>query len=516
MTNTRVYIWALVLVLAGVGLCAYKARVLGLPLSPNEQGSVWIVEARATFDARGKVLASLVLPNDPVGFELLDEQFISREFGLAVGEQEGQRRATWSKRRSRGAQTLYYQATLRRNPQDNVEAASKVAYPDKPDYPDQIGPAVETLLSQVRDQSVDTASFTQQLILHMNRSVNDPSVSVLRESANSDDAFAQRIVYILAGARIPARVVYVLPLAHGLLGAQLQPWLEVHNSERWLAFDPRTGQRGIPENMLIWQRNAEPTLQVEGGHSVELQFSARHELRDALDLARSTASHQQSRVIEFSLLGLPIHTQNVYETLLTVPLGAFLVVLLRNVIGFATFGTFMPVLIALAFRETELAWGLVLFSTVVALGLAIRFYLEHLKLLLVPRLASVLIIVILLMLIISIITFQLGLGRGLSVALFPMVILAMTIERMSIVWEEHGGRDAIIRGLGSLSVAVLAYLTMSNDRLEHLAFVFPELLLVVLAATLLLGRYTGYRLTEFWRFRAVLKSPAKPDSKATT
>lgn len=504
MTNTRVYVWALVLALAGVGICAYKVRALGLPLTPNEQGAVWIVEARATFNSNGKVLANLILPQDPLGFELLDEQYISREFGLAVEQQEGERRVTWSKRRSRGPQTLYYQATLRRNPQDNAEAPSKVAFPEKPDYPEHIGPAVETLLSSARGKSVNTASFTQQLILQMNRNVSDPSVSVLRESANSDQAFAQQMVYILAGARIPARVIYVLPLAHGLLGGQLQPWLEVHNQERWLVFDPRTGERGLPDNMLIWQRSAAPTLQVEGGNSVELQFSARHDLRDALDLARSTASHQQSRVIEFSLLGLPIHTQNVYETLLTVPLGAFLVVLLRNVVGFATFGTFMPVLIALAFRETELAWGLLLFSTVVALGLGIRFYLEHLKLLLVPRLASVLIIVILLMLIISIITFQLGMGRGLSVALFPMVILAMTIERMSIVWEEHGGRDAIIRGLGSLSVAVLAYLTMSNDQMEHLAFVFPELLLVVLSATLLLGRYTGYRLTEFWRFRSAL------------
>jgi hypothetical protein len=37
---------------------------------------------------------------------------------------------------------------------------------------------------------------------------------------------------------------------------------------------------------------------------------------------------------------------------------------------------------------------------------------------------------------------------------------------------------------------------------QHLAFVFPELLLVVLAAMLLLGRYTGYRLSELVRFRS--------------
>jgi len=180
------------------------------------------------------------------------------------------------------------------------------------------------------------------------------------------------------------------------------------------------------------------------------------------------------------------------------------VVLLRNVIGIKTFGTFMPILIALAFRETELLWGIILFTTLIALGLLFRFYLEYLKLLLVPRLASVLIIVVMLMLIISVVSYKLGFDRGLSLALFPMVIITMSIERMSLVWEEFGSVEAIKQGVGSLMVAVLGYLAMSSRYLGHLVFTFPEVLLIILAGSLLLGRYTGYRLTELWRFRNAL------------
>jgi hypothetical protein len=152
-----------------------------------------------------------------------------------------------------------------------------------------------------------------------------------------------------------------------------------------------------------------------------------------------------------------------------------------------------------------LLWGIVLFSVVVALGLSIRLYLEHLKLLVVPRLASVLFVVVLLMALLSILTYKLGLERGLSVALFPMVILTMTIERMSIVWEERGAIEALQQGLGSLVVAAIAYLIMTIKQVEHLAFVFPELLLVLLAGTLLLGRYYGYRLLELRRFKQLVK-----------
>ena len=139
------------------------------------------------------------------------------------------------------------------------------------------------------------------------------------------------------------------------------------------------------------------------------------------------------------------------------------------------------------------------------MGLTVRFYLDQLKLLLVPRLASVLIVVVIFMAALSVLTHGLGIHSGLSVGLFPMVIMTMTIERMSIVWEERGPGEAIISGLGSLLTAALAFLVMNIRLVEHLVFVFPELLLVLLAVTLLLGRYSGYCLMDLYRFRALAR-----------
>jgi uncharacterized membrane protein len=59
--------------------------------------------------------------------------------------------------------------------------------------------------------------------------------------------------------------------------------------------------------------------------------------------------------------------------------------------------------------------------------------------------------------------------------------------------------------LGSIAIAALAYLAMGQPNLQHLIFVFPEMLLVLLALTLVLGRYSGYRLTELYRFRALAR-----------
>ena len=308
---------------------------------------------------------------------------------------------------------------------------------------------------------------------------------------------------VLALAGVPARVVHGIALKEQKERLPVVHWLEIYNQKWWQAIDPVTGAPGIPDNYLAWWRGPSEPGQVNRRQRPARDPVRTRELEAAISTAVVRGQIKKPLLLNFSLLSLPLHSQQVYRILLMVPVGGFLLVILRNIIGISTFGTFMPVLIALAFRETQLLWGIVLFSALVALGLTIRFYLDRLKLLLVPRLAAVLIVVVILMALMSIFTNRLGIERGLSVALFPMVILTMTIERMSIVWEERGPYEAIKQGLGSLGAAALAYLVMHNREVQHLFFVFPELLLVLLAATLLLGRYSGYRLVELWRFKVL-------------
>jgi len=277
----------------------------------------------------------------------------------------------------------------------------------------------------------------------------------------------------------------------------------VHDGDQWLYFNPATGESNLPDRFLVWWRGNEPLVNVEGGSNVEVDFAIQENHLDAVAIAETQVSQRGASAVGVSLYSLPIQTQAVYAVLLMIPIGALVMVVMRNIVGVDAFGTFMPVLIALAFRETKLLWGVVLFTTLVALGLSIRFLLDRLRLLLVPRLSAVLIVVVILMMLISLASHRMGMETGLSVALFPMVIIAMTIERMSVVWEERGAIDAMRAGLGSLFVAIAAYIFMGMAWLEHLIFTFPELLLVILALVVLAGRYTGYRLTELRRFKAL-------------
>lgn len=505
MKNLHIKVLATFLCIIGCSLAFYKYHELGFPLVPKESTEAWTVEARISFQAHpGPTKVSFFIPGDMPGFTTLDEDFISSNYGLAIANNEDLRTAHWAVRRVAGEQVLYYRVELA--PVNELTRGSTVVppYPEAPHYDEPYRAAILSLLDQVRSQSADVFTFTQELLKRVNTALPDKNVEALLGWRRNDEEWVRELIRILAGARIPARMVSVLELKDGVRYGSLVPWLEVHNGQEWIAFNPKTGTPGYNHETLLWRVGQSPLVTVEGGEPAEVEFSMVKQSRALVSVVEQRARQVDSKLMEFSLFSLPVHSQNVFRIILLLPVGALLVALMRNLIGIKTFGTFMPILIALAFRETQLLAGLILFVALVSIGLAIRFYMERLHLLLVPRLAAVLTIVILVAAVLSIVLNKLGIQQGVSIALFPVVILAMTIERMSLVWEEHGPTEAIQQGMGSLFVAALGYVIMNLSIVMHWVFVFPEVHLVILACLLLLGRYTGYRLSELWRFRSEL------------
>jgi len=506
MNRRHLYGLTIALSVFALVLFLYKALVLGFPLTPGDVAQRWDVETRLRFVAEGgAVKASLSLPAGTPTLLMVDERFVSRGYGLSTKRVEGSRRAIWTQRKAKGEQVLYYRATLQLANSPEAGVSNKTP-PIRPLT--LVGSelaAAQAILEHVRGHSADNETLILQLLERLHPSSRNADAEVLLGSSPTPKKTIAAAAQVLAMADLPARTAWGLLLFQERYHVPPQPWLQVFDAGTWRTFHLATDEQGLPEDLLLVGYGEGPLVSVEGGHSAAALWSVRRNEEAALTAALERGRLLSRQFIDFSLFNLPLETQQVYRVLMLIPLGAFLLVLLRNVVGIKTFGTFMPVLIALAFRETQLLWGILLFVMLVGIGLAIRFYLEQLKLLLVPRLGALLIIVVVLMAVLSVLSHKLGLERGLSVALFPMVIITMTIERMSIVWEERGAAEALQQGLGSLLVATLGYLLMFNHWAEHLIFVFPELLLFLLAATLLLGRYSGYRLLELRRFKVLAR-----------
>jgi len=481
----------------------FKVVRLGYPPLPETESIAWSLQARVQLTPEsGAVRASLLLPARPSGYSVAQENFISRGFGLTLEEDVYSRRAEWAIRRLREPKTLYYRALI-------IPDTRRMAFAARPDYPaapqldEPFSAALKDIVDEVRSESADTESFAAAMLARLTGAEPDENMELFLADVGSRGEDTVRLAQtLLAGAHIPTLQLHGLTLNdEDVQRAGIETLLAVYNGDDWLVFNPLTGQQGLPDDFFIWWTGDEDLVTVRGAHLKDLQLSARQRLKSTLELAQQRAELQNSRIRFISILQLPIQTQAVYEILLLIPFGILVIVLLRNFVGFTSFGTFAPVLIALAFRETELLKGILLFILIVSLGLFFRFYLERLRLLLVPRLGAVVTIVVLLMTAISIVSNQLGIETGLSVSLFPMVIISMVIERMSVVWEERGAFTAIREGMGSLVMAALSFLAMSIDILAYWVTVYPEINLIVLGVIIAIGRYTGFRLLELSRFR---------------
>ncbi|NDY71916.1 hypothetical protein DO021_07605 [Desulfobacter hydrogenophilus] len=506
MKKIQLLILSGMLILLGSGIFIFKYHFLNFPLTPDKTSNLWDIEIRLSVDADNTSLkASLFLPGESENFTIISEQFLSGKYGLITTKKNNNRKAVWSIRKIKGKQDLYYRVLVQKTA-NKKPGQLKPGEISAPSFDEPYLSAANRLWNNIYEHSADLNTVIGNLFKHLNSPGIDENVALLlgKKPASTTQKI-ETAVKLLALAGIPAQLVHGFDLKKETLQVEMVSWLEVYYQKKWKSYNPDNSGGDIPESYIAWWRGSEPLYKIWGGKNRHTQITAQKNETEAIQNAIVQNKLTSPHFFKFSLLNLPIQNQIIYRVILLIPLGALLVVIFRNIIGIKTFGTFMPVLIALSFRETQLLWGIILFSLIIAIGLAIRFYLENLKLLVVPRLSAILIAVIIIIAGLNIFTYNMGLPLGLSVSLFPIVILAMAIERMSIVWDERGPGEALSQGLGTLFVSAVIYYVIKNQIVEHIMFFFPELLFILFGITLLLGRYSGFRLIELYRFKEFIR-----------
>nr|WP_086940202.1 inactive transglutaminase family protein [Thaumasiovibrio occultus] len=499
VSRTPFYLLITTLILAGLALIMHRHQVYGVPLLPESSAQVWEIEARIEFEASGDpVRVSMAAPDTQHGFTLINETTSSPGYGVAfVDDQEQGRRVEWTRRSADGRQILYYKTQMLVDAKAAVTETAPIAISGRLMFDESQQKAAYALLDSAREQSADARTLTREVIKQFNNAENQNAALLLNYFKRE-----QLITSLLAMEQVPARIVYGLTLEDGRRRQTGSQMIHVWDGSEWLLFDAATGAEGQPENVLIWNETGASMLDVMGGQNSAITFSY-----IAQDITPQQATDQKveaDNLLNFSIHSLPVEEQAMFKTIMLVPIGALVVVFLRILVGLKTSGTFMPVLIAMSFVQTQLLTGVLGFLLIVGVGLIFRSYLSRLNLLLVSRISAVIIMVIMIISGFTVIAYKMGIVEGLTITFFPMIILSWTIERMSILWEEEGAKEVMIQGGGSLLTAILVYLAMTNDIVRHLTFNFIGVQFLILALILVLGNYTGYRLSELRRFKPLV------------
>lgn len=497
------YLVVALLFLTGIALIVLQHEYNHIPWFPSDKNIAWEIEAKISFDAdediNKPVKVSLVLPESQPGFKIVNETTASPDYGYTyTDDNKGNIHAVWTKRHAVGPQVLYYRLEMLA---DENFSQSMMVVPSIPDLviPEPQLTALKNIKNEAYKKSSDAFSLTREIFNELKK--QDQNYELLQESMSKVDI----VVACLNLANISAKKIKALNLEDGRRNLKLDPYIAVFDEKNeYVIFDPTADAPSKSKNLFIWDRGAKSLIDITGGSNSRVTFSiVRNFLSDskAFKLKQEADKADNKSTFDFSVNNLPIEEQAVFKTILLIPIGVLIVVLLRIIAGLKTSGTFMPILIAMAFLQTDLVLGLIGFISIVGIGLIIRSWLSYLNLLLVARISTVIICVIAIIGFLSFFTYEIGLSDGIKITFFPMIILAWTIERMSILWEEEGYKEVLIQGGGSLLVAVLAYLAMNNQAIQHFTFNYLGLQFVILAIILLVGNYTGYRLSELKRFK---------------
>lgn len=502
--NTKPLFWFLIITLVVLGGTSIYLRhtQVGIPLLPKEQIDVWQIEAKIDFYAQGgPVKANFTLPNDS-HINVLSENTASPAYGMHIVRTGDNQQVQWSKRQAAGMQNLYYQ--LRFN--EKLES-----YDTEPEFnnttvmpwPAPYSDAAQAIIDKAYEKSADNVSYMREIYWSLNS--NEQNAGLILERYSRENALS----YLFSKAELPAKLVYGLPLEHGRRNQKLSPYFKVYLQDQWHLVDVANGLVDDSQSILVWQEDSPALLDLTGARNGKVAFSMVKESQSALTFNLNDL--ESGGFFDFSIYQMPLAEQNLFRGILLIPVGVLVVVFLRVLVGLRCSGTFMPVLIAMTFIQTTFVNGMIGFVAVVAFGLMIRSYLSSLNLLLVSRIATVVLVVIGIIASFTVIAFKLGLSDRLTVTFFPMIILAWTIERMSILWEEEGPKEVLVQGGGSLIVASCVFFLMDNMLVRHWVFNFLGLHLIIAAVILMLGQYTGYRLLELRRFAPFMRGKEDED-----
>lgn len=282
-------------------------------------------------------------------------------------------------------------------------------------------------------------------------------------------------------------------------------WTEVFIGDKWVPFDVLNGHFAYLPSLYLELYTGDHFLIT---HTPNILFDYTYEMKKAnhIPLINITANDEIMNhpisLLKLSESGLM--PKNVLYFLLLLPLGGLLIALFKNVIGLKTFGVFLPVLIAYTFTSTGFITGIILFLFITGLVALISVPFGRWGLLYTPKMVAILTFAVLA--IFSLINF--GLAYDIdwlkSLSFFPIIITAIMSERFARAIEEDGHQAAISTMIQTLVATSICYLVFASVAIQTVLLIFPELILIIIAITLMLGKWIGLRLTEYSRFSYVL------------
>jgi hypothetical protein len=195
--------------------------------------------------------------------------------------------------------------------------------------------------------------------------------------------------------------------------------------------------------------------------------------------------------------GVPANT---IILILLMPFLASIVAAFRHIIGLPSLGLLVPIAFSITLLATGISAGAILLAAILlASGLA-RFLLKRLRIMQLPKMALSMLVVAVFIFIALTGSAAAGILTVKQLSIFPVLLFILLSDRIVALLLERSMMETVQITLITLILGLLGFFLLSFEPIQNFIILYPETILLLIPIDILIGRYFGLRVSEYFRF----------------
>lgn len=195
--------------------------------------------------------------------------------------------------------------------------------------------------------------------------------------------------------------------------------------------------------------------------------------------------------------------------ILLLPMLATIIAFIRHVVGLPSIGLLVPIALSITLLSTGITAGLILLASIILGSTFARIILKKLRIMQLPKMALSMFIVSIVILTAITVSAMAGILVVRQLSIFPVLLLILLSEQIISVQVERSFQEMIVITLVTFALGVVGFVVLSAQIIRDTFLLYPELIFLLIPINILIGRYFGLRLLEYFRFTSISRHAGK-------
>jgi hypothetical protein len=195
--------------------------------------------------------------------------------------------------------------------------------------------------------------------------------------------------------------------------------------------------------------------------------------------------------------------------ILLLPMLATIIAFIRHVIGLPSIGMLVPVALSITLLSTGITSGMILLATIMLASTVARILLRRLRIMQLPKMALSMFIVSIFIFMALTLSAMAGIVVAKQLSIFPVLLLILLSEQIISVQLERSTQEMLIISMVTFAIGILGFLLLSSVHLRNTILLYPEFIFILIPLNIIIGRYFGLRLMEYFRFSSIMRHGGK-------